>query len=274
MARARGPAIAGAVSLWLAACGGGASHGATPAGGHGSAGGTMGAVSSPSPTTADAGGTDATSTASASADAGGAGFIMPTGPQAAQAAQIYGEGAAAYGRGDFPTAARSFQRAYELFPAPAMAYNLARVYERMGEVDQATHFFEIVQHANPPPSPEQAADIEHRLVGLRAYAQRRRDGIAQPPPSTDALTQEGNTWLQRGVQLFRSHRYTNALMAFEQAHAYLQTPELYYNLAVTHRALHHVDMALEFMREYLSARRGTAEEAWIESQIHELEAQR
>ncbi len=266
----RGVTIAAAASICLVACG--TPHrGGSAAGGQGSAGG---AVSSHAPT-ADAGVVDASSSSVAGdAGAASAGFIAPTGPQAAQAAQIYGEGAAAYGRGDFPTAARSFQRAYELFPAPAMAYNLARVYERMGEVDQAVHYFEIVQHANPPPDASQAADIERRLVGLRAYAQRRRDGIAQPPPSTDALTQEGNTWLQRGVALFRQRRYTNALMAFEQAHAYLQTPELFYNLAMTHRALHHVDLALEFLREYLSARRGTAEEAWIEGQIRELEAQR
>jgi tetratricopeptide (TPR) repeat protein len=155
-----------------------------------------------------------------------------------------------------------------------MAFNLARVYERMGESDQAIHFFEIVQHGNPAPSAEQLADIDRRIAGLRAYEQRRREGIAQTLPTTDALSQEGNTWFQRGVALYRRRNYRQALIAFEQAHQYLQTPELFYNLAVTYRALHDISHALEFMREYLDARRGTPEEAWIEQQVHALEAQR
>jgi tetratricopeptide (TPR) repeat protein len=200
--------------------------------------------------------------------------VAPTGEQAQQVSAAYSEGAAAYARGEFPAAATAFRRAYELYPAPAMAFNLARVYERMGESDQAIHFFEIVQHGNPAPSAEQLADIDRRIAGLRAYEQRRREGIAQTLPTTDALSQEGNTWFQRGVALYRRRNYRQALIAFEQAHQYLQTPELFYNLAVTYRALHDISHALEFMREYLDARRGTPEEAWIEQQVHALEAQR
>jgi tetratricopeptide (TPR) repeat protein len=255
-----------------AACGGGGSHGAenqqTNSAGT-SAGGT-------STTTQNAGVMDAAAasdaSASTSAAGGDAGFIAPTGPQAQQVAQAFSEGSAAYQHGDLAAAARAFERAYQAWPAPPMAYNLARAYERMGEVDQAVHYFDIVLHASP--SPEQQADIERRIAGLRAYEARRREGIAQSLPSTDALSQEGNTWFQRGVTLYRQHHYQNALMAFEQAYQYLQTPELFYNLAVTHRALHNIDRALEFMREYLDARRGTPEEAWIEQQVHALEAQR
>lgn len=270
---AAGLAIVGAVSLGLAAC-----AGAT--GGHGPVGTAEAPVATRRSAAMDAGGVAAGSSprvGGGSGDAGAAGsaeFIAPSGPQAAQAAQRYGEGAAAYGRGDFAAAARSFQQAYDLFPAPAMAYNLARVYERMGEVEPATRYFQIVQRANPPPSADQMADIDRRIAGLRAYDQRRREGIAQALPTTDALSQEGNTWFQNGVRFYRRHAYRQALMAFEQAYNYLQTPELFYNLAVTHRALHNVDRALEFMREYLAARRGTPEEAWIEQQVRALEALR
>ena len=254
----------------FAACSGGSTHEST---GTHTNGNSAGGASS-APVSADASASDASSVA-ASSDAGAAnsaGFILPTGPQAQEAAQVYGEGATAYAHGDFPTAARAFQHAYELYPAPAMAYNLARVYERMGEVDQAIRYFGIVQHANP--TPEQSTDIDHRIAGLRAYEERRRTGIAQTLPTTDALTAEGNLWFTRGVARFRAHDYHAAQLAFEQAHQYLQIPELYLNLAVTYRQLHDVPQALDFMREYLSARRGTPEEAWIEEQIRQLEAQR
>jgi len=207
---------------------------------------------------------------SASSDPGAdAGFVPPSGEQSRQAAEAYAQGAAAYARGDFAAAAQGFARTYEIFPAPEMAYNLARVYERMGDAPQALRYFERVLQSNP--SAAQRTDIEHRVAGLRAYEQRRRDGIAQTLPSTDALSQEGATWFQRGVALYRRRNYRQALIAFEQAYQYLQTPELFYNLAVTHRALHNTDRAIEFLREYLSARRGTPEEAWIEGQIRQLE---
>jgi tetratricopeptide (TPR) repeat protein len=265
-------AIAAFATAWLGACGaGGSTHGTS----HGTEGTGPSGGSSATPASVDAAAPSDASSAAASPDGGSAssaGFIMPSGPQAEQAAQVYNEGATAYAHGDFPTAARSFEHAYQLFPAPAMAYNLARVYERMGEADQAIRYFTIVQHANP--TPEQQTDIEHRIAGLHAYEQRRRDGIAQSLPTTDALSQEGNTWFQHGVAFYRRHNYTQALMAFEQAYQYLQTAELFYNLAVTHRALHNIDRALEFMREYLDARRGTPEEAWIQEQVRQLEAQR
>ena len=261
----------GGIALLAVCCGGG---------GHGSSGNASSPSNSGGAASSDAGATAGTdsdsgangSDAQAAGDGETNGFIPPSGPRAQQAAQIYGEGSQAYAHGDFPSAAQSFRRAYELYPAPEMAYNVARVYERMGEVQDAIHFFDIVRNSHP--SPEQRADIERREAALRAYEQRRREGIAQSMPSTDALSQEGNTWFQRGVTFYRRHQYREALLAFEQAYNYLQTPELFFNLAVTHEHLNNFDRAVEFMREYLQARRGTPEEAYIQQRVDQLEARR
>lgn len=257
------------LALLAAACGGG-SHESTNA--HATNGASSGSQSSAPANDAAPNADASASDGDAAASTGTGEFIPPSGPQAQQAAQVYGEGSQAYAHGDFPTAARAFRRAYELYPAPEMAYNVARVYERMGEVNDAIHFFDIVRNSHP--EADRLADIDRRVAGLRAYEQRRRDGIAQSMPSTDALSQEGNTWFQRGVTLYRRRQYQQALMAFEQAYNYLQTPELFFNLAVTHEHLNNIDRAVEFMREYLQARRGTPEEAYIQQRIDQLELHR
>jgi tetratricopeptide (TPR) repeat protein len=206
---------------------------------------------------------------SSSETAGAAAFTAPTGPRAQQAMQRFVEGNAAFSRGDFAAAASSFRAAYDLAPSPAMAFNLARVYERMGEVEQGVHYFEIVLASNPDAT--MRADIEHRIASLRAYEQRRHDGIAQPPPSTDELSAEGANWFRRGITLFRRRQFQPALLAFQQAYQYLQTPELLFNLAAAHERLGHLDQAIEFLREYLQQRRDTPEEAEIQRHITELQ---
>jgi tetratricopeptide (TPR) repeat protein len=153
-----------------------------------------------------------------------------------------------------------------------MAFNVARVYERMGEVVDGVRFFEIVLAGRPDATLR--ADVERRIVALRAYDQRRRDGIAQPPPSSDAMSAEGLTWFNRGVTFFQRRQYAQARAAFEQAHYYLQTPELFFNLASTYERLNQFDLAIENLREYLSSRRGTAEEAEVQRRIEALQQRR
>ncbi len=50
-------------------------------------------------------------------------------------------GQAAYETGDYETAAREWQRAYEMDPRPALQYNLAQAYERLGRLDDAVRSY-------------------------------------------------------------------------------------------------------------------------------------
>jgi tetratricopeptide (TPR) repeat protein len=261
-------AVLGAALVGLLGCGGSQREaGGGQAAGAGVVATTSGASVSPTATGAgDAG------VADAGGGAGDAGFVPPTGPQAQQISRLFNEGSAAFSRGDFPAAARAFRQAYDLNPTGEMAFNLARVYDRMGEVAEAIRFYELVLRGGP--EAEQRAFIEGRIAALRAYEQRRREGIAQAPASAAELNEEGLRWFQNGVRFFGRRQYRQALIAFEQAALHLQTPELYFNLGMTHERLGHIDQAIEFLREYLDTRRGTPEEAEIQRHIEQLEQRR
>ncbi len=185
---------------------------------------------------------------------------------------MFTEATDAYGRNDFTAAARLFRAMYDRRPEADIAYNLARVYERIGDVSEAVTFFNRVLAAQPPPPDAQRQDIAQRIAALRAYEQRRSAGIAQPPATANELNQEGVTWFERGIRFFGRGQYPQALQAFEEAARFLQTPELIYNLATTYERLRNFPRAIEYYRQFAESRRGTAEEDFVRRHIGELES--
>lgn len=186
-----------------------------------------------------------------------------------EAERLYQEGMQAYGRGDFQTAARDFAAAYEQHPAPDLAFNAGRMYERLAMVPEATRYYTLVLAGAPEAT--QRADVTARLASLRDYERRRREDFAQPPPGTDALAREAGTWFVRGVTLYRRRQYEGALRAFEAAHQYTDTPELLFNLAVTQEHLGHGRDAAEAFRAYLQQRPDAPDRPAIELRLRALE---
>lgn len=196
-------------------------------------------------------------------------FATPNTPMSDNARRLFAEGSAAYSRRDFSSAARAYRQLYDEYPSVEMAFNLARIYERMGETADAIRFYEIVLRGNPPA--DERAAIERSIAGIRAYEQRRTAGIAQAPATSAQLNQEGVTWFQRGVRFFQANRYPQALQAFEEAARFLQTPELFYNLGMVHERMHNYSRAIEFLTQFADQSRGSAEEAMIRQHIEELQ---
>jgi len=172
---------------------------------------------------------------------------------------------------DYAAAARHFEAAHAAVHSVELAFNAARMYERLADVPQATRWYETVLASDP--SPTLRADVTRRLAVLQAFARRRRDDIAQSAPGSDALAQEATRWFARGVALYQRRRYAPALRAFEAANQYVQgdgVPELMYNLGMTHARLGHNAEAVSAFRAYLAARPDAPERADIEARIRAL----
>lgn len=188
-----------------------------------------------------------------------------------RAQALFTQGVAAYDAGRLDEAARLLGEADRLTPSPELAFNIGRVYERMGEAPQAIRYFERYLHDGHPTEVERA-DIATRIAALQALQTRQHDQIMTAPPSTDDMTAEARTFFLRGVAMFRRHRYDAALAAFTAAYRFAQLPEVVYNLAVASERTDHTQDAIDYYREYLRARPTDPGRATIEHHIEQLRA--
>jgi len=186
-----------------------------------------------------------------------------------RAQTLFTQGVAAYDAGRLDEAARLLGEADRLTPSPELAFNIGRVYERMGDSAQAIRYFQRYLHDGHPTDAERA-DIDTRITALRALATRQHDQIMTAPPSTDDMTAEARTFFLRGVAMFRRHRYDAALAAFTAAYRFAALPEVIYNLAVASERTDHTQDAIDYYREYLRVRPTDPGRATIEHHIEEL----
>jgi tetratricopeptide (TPR) repeat protein len=206
------------------------------------------------------------------ADAGdSAGLRDRNDPTVARARELFAEGLAAYEAGNLTVAAAKLDEAYALVPTPELAFNVARVYERIGDAPKAIAHFRVYLERGQP-SPAERADIDRRIAALEAYAERQRQQIYAAPASTDELTAEARTFFLRGVAMFQRRAFTAAMHAFTAAYNFARLPEVIYNLAVTAEKLGRTQDAIDYYREFLHARPNDPSRAEIERKIAELRA--
>jgi hypothetical protein len=83
---------------------------------------------------------------------------------------LFREGQAAYDTGDYATAAQRWEQAYALDARPALQYNLAQAYERLGDLVRAAAAYQRYLEAAPPDASERPTararmlSIEQRLA--------------------------------------------------------------------------------------------------------------
>lgn len=193
----------------------------------------------------------------------------PTDEQVARARTLFTEGQAAYDAGRFQEAVAKMREAYEITNSAELAFNVARVYERMSEYADAIRYFRIYLRQGQP-SAEVRADVEGRIEALREAERRSRDHVFTAPPSDDELTREARTFFTRGVAMFRRGEYEAAMQAFTAAHRFAPLPEVLYNMAVVSERLGSNRDAIDYYREYLRLRPTAPDRGFVEREIERL----
>jgi len=203
-------------------------------------------------------------------------FTAPAGAQDAaatrRAQELFTQGIAAYDAGRLDEAVRLLREADQIVHSPELTFNIARVYERMGEAHEAVQFFQRYLREARSLSAEERAQIERRIEVMRSLEHRMRDQVMTLPPTDDEMTQEARTFFERGVAMFRRRHYDAALQAFTAAYNFARLPEVIYNLAVASERTDHVQDAIDYYREYLRARPGGPDEILVQRHIEELRA--
>lgn len=192
-----------------------------------------------------------------------------TAERVAEAREHFERGRDAYRDGRLKQALEHLVRAYELAPSAELEYDLARVYERIGEASGAIRHYERYL-ASAKVSDEERAQIARKLEAQRALIARQRDQIKAAPPSPGALTAEARAFFQRGLKLFARKQYRAAHAAFEAARRFAKLPELAYNLALTCERLARTAEAVDHYRTYLREAEGAPDAERVQARVQEL----
>ncbi len=101
-----------------------------------------------------------------------------------EARRLYKEGDKLYAEGDYEGAVRAFEKAYELSKQPALQYNLANAYERLGRYDDGV---KALQEYEPHAAGDERDVVRRRIKKLQERAdQQRLEKKAAPPAAADS----------------------------------------------------------------------------------------
>lgn len=115
-----------------------------------------------------------------------------------RANQLSAEGVAAYERGDFQGAIDLLMQAYELSPQPNLVFNIGRVYEELGELEEAQKFYTEfltlpgVELETRAFAAERVEVIRRVLAQAKAKADAEADPGAPPPQPQVSPTVDGS----------------------------------------------------------------------------------
>lgn len=186
------------------------------------------------------------------------------------AQQCFERAQTAYFEGRLAEARRGFECAYKQVPSPEMAWNLARVNERMGEVEEGVRYFrEYLGTAKL--NARERHKVEARIDALIELGQRQSTSVKlSPEAQRKALSDEARTFFDRGTKLYAAGHYRAAAAAFTAALQLSDAPELHYNLAVTAERLGETADALDHYHAYLDALPEAPDRAEVQSRLSAL----
>jgi len=192
-------------------------------------------------------------------------------PDAARARECFETAQAAYLAGQLEEARRGFECAYAQLPSAELAWNLARVADRMGDVEAGVRYFrEYLAVAQV--SARERRSVEARIQKLLALQARQSVQLKPGVGAEVALGDDARIFFERGVKLFRGAHYLAAAAAFSAALQMSNAPELHYNLAVTAERVRRLEEACDHYEAYLSALPAAADRASIEAHVAQLRA--
>ena len=100
-----------------------------------------------------------------------------------EARRLYKEGDKLYAEGDYEGAVRAFEKSYELSQQPALQYNLANAYERLGRYDDGV---KALQAYEPHAPGDEREVVRRRIKKLQERADQQRAEKKDAPAASSS----------------------------------------------------------------------------------------
>jgi tetratricopeptide (TPR) repeat protein len=187
----------------------------------------------------------------------------------ARAKACFERGQSAYAANKLNDAEAGFTCAFALAPSPELAWNLGRVYERLGDSTRGIRFYRLYLESSAVPAAERA-DTERRIAELEAARDKKRAQL-KTDFGEQKLPEAARAELERGLKLYRAGQYAEALTALSAAlRGNDAVPELHFDVAVASERMRKLREAIAHFRAYLAARPTAEDRADVEARIATL----
>jgi hypothetical protein len=103
-------------------------------------------------------------------------------PEANSARDLYEQGVRAYEVGDFETAVAAFERAYTLSRRAALLFNVAQAERLAGPTHCERALAAYQRYASEEPNASNAAEVEQRIVEMKACSDAQRSAAPRAQP--------------------------------------------------------------------------------------------
>lgn len=190
----------------------------------------------------------------------------------AAAKSCFERGQTEYVAGHLAEARRNFECAYVALPSAELAWNLARVSERMGDVEEGQRYYREYLGLAQPTRQERKL-VEARIAALVKLSERQASALKPSRDGQDvgkAMSHEARTFFLRGSKLYRGGHYKAAAAAFTAALQLSAAPELHYNLGVTAERMEQLEDACDHYGAYLDAWPEAPDRARVQAHVAAL----
>ena len=175
-----------------------------------------------------------------------------------QARGFASEGAAAFKAGQYLQAITAFEKAYELLPRPALAYNIARSHERLSQWEEAIEWYE--KYLKLAEDPRDKAEVLDKIEILKKR-------VAPDDASPDAKYQAR---IAAGRKAYAAGDYEGAIAEFKAAFDIKASTGALFNIAKSYEKMGRYEEAIDYFQQYLDLEPNATDRADIEESIKRL----
>lgn len=175
-----------------------------------------------------------------------------------QARAFAAEGAKAFKAGQYLQAIEAFQKAHDLVPRAALAYNLARSNERLSQWEEAVEWYE--KYLKLASDPRDKAEVLDKIEILKKR-------IAPDDASPDA---QYKARIMAGRKAYSAGDYEGAIAEFKAAFDIKASTGALYNIAKSYEKMGRYEDAIDYFQQYIDMEPNASDRGDIEETIKRL----